>query len=368
MGTVLTNGPAIRFVMQSDLVLRANLADIAKPTVTITNLFNGYRLSNAVVTVAGRMTDNGPLAGVLYQHNGGAWQMADGLTNWTAELTLTPGPNEFRAFSEDAAGNRSVTNIVTFTYVVIEPLTVEMNGVGTISPNYIGAPLELGKEYGTRATAGTGYAFSNWTDTAGTVLTNGPAIRFMMESNLVLRANFGDIAKPFLFITNLVNGAKLTNLVLAVAGRVTDNGPLAGVRFQHNDGAWQTASGAEQWTASFNVGAGENTFRAYAEDAAGNCSVTNTVTFTYIGTEPPLNQRLGEVELEFASSNGGLSVSNGMFQMRLLASGNATVVIERSTNLIHWVPIQTNSVTAPGLSLAIPTINHPKQYFRAALR
>jgi hypothetical protein len=53
--------------------------------------------------------------------------------------------------------------------------------------------------------------------------------------------------------------------------------------------------------------------------------------------------------------------------MRLSGSPGAVVVVESSPDLVNWLPIQTNTVSAEGLSLSMPMNQKPGQFFRARL-
>jgi hypothetical protein len=287
VGMVITNKTMLSFIMQSNLVFNANFVDIQKPTVTITTPTLNQRWSNAVFTVAGKATDNGQVAQVFYQLNSGDWTSAgtaNAWSNWTASVTLTPGPNTIRAYALDATGNCSTTNTVTMTYVLSGPLIVGINGKGTINPNYNGKLLEIGKVHSMTATPTVGYAFTNWT---GSITTNKALLSFVMQSNLTFTANFVDIQKPTLTITAPTINQRWSNAVFTVAGKATDNGQVAQVFYQLNSGDWtlaSTANGWSNWTASVTLTPGPNTVRAFALDATGNRSTTNTASMTYVMT------------------------------------------------------------------------------------
>lgn len=71
------------------------------------------------------------------------------------------------------------------------PLTVLTSGYGSVMPGSNGKFLTIGQRYTLTAAPASGYAFTNWTlDRGGPVATNTAAIRFIMQSNLVLAANF----------------------------------------------------------------------------------------------------------------------------------------------------------------------------------
>ncbi len=76
-------------------------------------------MSNALFTVTGKASDNVGVTQVYCQLNAAGWETADsanGWTNWTAQVTPSPGANVVAAYAEDAAGNPSKTNSVSFVY------------------------------------------------------------------------------------------------------------------------------------------------------------------------------------------------------------------------------------------------------------
>jgi hypothetical protein len=119
---VVTNA-TLNFVMQSNLTLTVVFADTNRPVVTVTNLVANQRISNAVFTVRGKVTDNAGVSNVWYRLNGAPdWLPASGVVAgrtslWSAPLMLEQRTNKFEVWAEDAAGNRSATNPVSFVYV-----------------------------------------------------------------------------------------------------------------------------------------------------------------------------------------------------------------------------------------------------------
>jgi hypothetical protein len=92
-----------------------------------------------------------------------------------------------------------------------------------------------------------------------------------------------------------------------------------------------------------------------SKDGAGNFSTVASVHLTY---NPP------------APVFGGSSVSGGKLQTTLSGlSAGETVVMEASSDLQNWTPIQTNTVSGSTLSFT-NAINPalPGQYFRARVR
>jgi hypothetical protein len=296
---VLTYGAAVTFVMQRNLVLQANFVDTNKPVLTITNpAANSVHSNNPAITVSGTASDNVQVAQVVYELSNsvspGVWTNATGTTSWSAGVTLAPGSNTFRAYSVDATGNHSTTtNSLTLIYELVAPVTVLTNGLGTVSPNYNGQTLIISNRYSMTATvtAGKGFVFTNWTGGTNlplTLLTNGATVTFVMQTNLVLQANFVDTNKPVLVITNPAANAHFTNTSVNVQGTATDNVAVASVYWRLGSGAWSAAAGTNRWTAMANPVAGTNVFSAYAADTSGNLSPTNTLSIIYTGTFTPV--------------------------------------------------------------------------------
>lgn len=89
-------------------------------------------------------------------------------------------------------GAGAVTSQVAVLTVVVSPaafarLVVQISGSGSVNPNYNGQMLQVGRSYSMTASPGSGYVFVSW---SGGVNTNMPTLNFVMQSNLVLRANF----------------------------------------------------------------------------------------------------------------------------------------------------------------------------------
>ena len=149
------------------------------------------------------------------------------------------------------AGVASLTNRVTFQYVVTNQLQISTLGRGTISPNDSNAWLQIGRNYSIKATAASGFAFSNWTISTnwlGGVITNNATVQLMMASNLTLQVAFADVTKPTLSITAPSAGKKMTNALATVLGTAADNWKVAGVWYQLNGGTWNQPATTNGWT------------------------------------------------------------------------------------------------------------------------
>jgi uncharacterized repeat protein (TIGR03803 family) len=251
------------------------------PSLAIITPTSGQRWSNSVFQVTGTAASNSGITNVYYSLNGSGWTAASSSNSWAtwnATINLTPGTNTIAAYAVDAVGNISATNSVNLDYIVSAVLTVEMVGKGTISPNLSNAVLHVGTSYTMKATPAKGYGFFFWN--VGAAMSNNPTLTFAMVSNLVITANFKDTEAPTLKITSPRNNARISGSTINVTGTASDNVGVAAVGVQINENIWMTASGTESWNAILPVASGANTIRAYAMDAAGNISRTNTVQIT----------------------------------------------------------------------------------------
>jgi len=119
--------------------------------------------------------------------------LAQGASNWSANVTLQPGKNAVRFRSIDFAGNSSRVLTQFYTYVSKAVLTVTTTGVGTVVPDLNGAELEIGEIYTVTARPGPGYLFAGW---EGVPNTTSSRLSFEMVPGLNLVAHF--VANPFL--------------------------------------------------------------------------------------------------------------------------------------------------------------------------
>ena len=284
-----TNGTRIITMSATSVIYTASFKDIQIPVLTISSPATGARLTNALVTVIGRATDNSGTADVLIRLNSGGWTTNNVLlstTNWTADLTLQPGTNVFQAYARDAAGNISTTNALSLTYVVTVTLNIQTNGPGTVTRLPIGVP-EVGKSYTlTAVPAKIGSAFSGWSgDAAGT----NKVLSFIMASNMTITANFIDTLRPTVVITAPTAALRIlgTNGLFTVRGTAADNLSLGNVLVQLNGGSWAdaaTTNGLKNWNLPVTLIPGTNTIRACSVDTTGNHSLTSSVACVYVVT------------------------------------------------------------------------------------
>ncbi len=265
--------------------------DLIAPKLTLTSPKTGTKEGTNSATVSGTATDNIAISNVLFSVNGGDWTPATLVgTAWTAQAAgLLPGTNTFAVFAVDTSGNVSATNTIKLDYIVSAPLVVTITpaGSGTLKPDLNGELLAISNRFSMKAKADKGFGFQFWslaTD-AGTNMTNNASLSFTMVTNLVITANFVDNQAPTLKIISPKANAKETNGTVTVSGTATDNLGVTAVGVQINTNDWVMADGTNNWSTTLPVSRGPNTIRAYAMDAAGNISKTNTVKFT--GNLPP---------------------------------------------------------------------------------
>jgi hypothetical protein len=297
-GSLVTNSASLSFIMAPGLSLTANFADVTKPTLKITAPTAGQRWSNSTFSVMGTANDNVAVASVYYQLNTNNWTNATSgnlWTNWTAIVTLIPGTNTLRAYSEDTSGNLSPTANVVFLYIPSDKLTVQTNGNGTVAPNDNGKLLAIGTNYTLTASAGKNWIFSTWVASGSESFVNNAAtLNFTMQSNLVLTANF------------------VTNVFLAAQG--TYNGLFA------PDGAprQQTNSGAITLTVtSTGVLSGKLTIGSSSPSLTGQFNPAGAATI--VTPRKGLSTLTTTLQLDFAGQTVGGSVTDGSFVAPVMA-------------------------------------------------
>ncbi len=262
-----------------------------KPTVSFTNLKSGQTFTSAAYTITGTTSGSAGISNVVYSLNQGSWNNATGAspwTSWSAPITWIPGTNTFAASALDNTGKSSATNTVKVFYSVSTAMTVAINGNGTVTPNYNGQQLVIGKSYYMSAKAGKGtqkgYGFRNWTDGNSNVLTTAAKVTFLMTSNLTLVANFGYLGKPTISVGSTLPSTNGYPADFVIQGTTSDKVGVTNVYYQLNSGFWQSAATTNHWTnwtANVRLLPGANTFNAYAVNSSNNPSATFVVNLVY---------------------------------------------------------------------------------------
>ena len=365
-GSLTTNGATLKFTMATNLTFTANFVDTNQPTVSITNLTAGQRVSNAGFTVKGTASDNWQVSNVVCQINGGGWNSATNINNWTnwaAGVLLTPGTNLVQAFAVDTTGNVSATNSVRFQFVATNQLQIRASGLGTLSPNDSNAWLEIGRNYSITSSPAKGFVFTNWlvsTNWIGGATTTKTNLTFMMASNLTLQANFLDVTRPTNKISAPATGQHMTNALATIVGAASDNWGVAGVWCQLNNGTWNltpTTNGWTNWTTTLKLTAGTNTVKAYALDLGGNFSATNSLTVVSSNT----------FKLQLAITNAFPLKTNGLVFLLQLSTG-LNGHLQVSTNLTSWTALTNFVGTNTTLNFRDPAAtNSARRFYRAVI-
>ncbi len=355
---------------QNDITVTVNAADgdngyavltvYYTPAPKITAPLPNQRWSNAVFNVTGTISNSVNVSSVAYQLNGSGWNIAtttNNWSNWAAQVDLKPGTNTIQAYALDNGGNLTPTNQVKFVYVPIAMLSLETNGIGTITPNYRGVSLLVGNTYKITATPAKGFSFNGWT---GSSATNSTTLKFVMASNLTFVANFQDTTKPKLTIKTPTAGQHMSNALASVTGTATDNWKVASVWYQLNGGAWNqatTANGWTNWLATVELQNATNVIKAYAVDFGGNFSPDVSVSF--------VSSNAFKLQLAFAMAQP--LVTNGLnFNLQISPGLNGHIQV--STNLLDWATLTNFVGTNANINfLDTAATNFDQRFYRAVI-
>jgi uncharacterized repeat protein (TIGR03803 family) len=146
-------------------------------------------------------------------------------SNWSFTAALFPGSNVLSVQSVDFSGNVSPAQSRSFFYEVPAPLTVLAtgSGIGTFTITN-GAMLNIGENYSITAKP-VASVFNSWTSDA--IQSFFPTLPFVMQSNLVVTADFSARQSPAVSITYPAAKARISSPVFA--GTATSVPVLAGV-------------------------------------------------------------------------------------------------------------------------------------------
>ena len=369
---VLTNGPTLQFVMQSNLVLQANFLDIQKPTNSIISPTPRQLWSNNVFTVTGKASDNVAVATVFYSVNNAAWTnatTANNWSNWTATANLISGTNNIQAYAVDTSGNVSATNSVKIIAILGTPLQVRIAGKGTLSPNYSNAVLQIGNIYKMTAKAAKGFAFRNWTVSTnwiGGTITNNATVQFTMASNLTLQATFADVTAP---VVKIIKPAKPTVSNITVNGTASDNVQVTNVLYSLNGSSWTSAASGNQfvnWSVGLNLVPGANNLSVYAVDSTGNVSKTAKLSLQLNASQAAVVKIAGTVNANTLAITDWAYATNG-FNFTLQGSSSQNGRIQVSTNLNNWETLTNFTGTNAPLNFRDPAATNASQRFYRAV-
>jgi uncharacterized repeat protein (TIGR03803 family) len=197
----LTNSGTYTVIVSNSYGAISNNALLSVVAPTITIISPPATVTNASLAISGGAADPNGVAIVLCQLNGSGWSAASGTTHWLTNLTLQPGSNTFQAESLDPVGNPSAIMSIAIFYATISPLTLQTNGLGSISASFKGTNLNVGRSYTMRAIPGKGQLFLSW---SGSISATNNPLAFVMQSNMVVQANF--VTNPFIAAAGTYEG------------------------------------------------------------------------------------------------------------------------------------------------------------------
>ena len=124
-----TNAPGLSFI--------ATFVDKQNPTLKINPVPGNTALVTDSFFVGGTARDNDAVANVSCQVNGGGWEDASTVNNWSNwwyAVTLQPGTNWLEAYAEDATGNASKISKLKLIYTVT-PASLAGYSLTTTNPD-----------------------------------------------------------------------------------------------------------------------------------------------------------------------------------------------------------------------------------------
>jgi uncharacterized repeat protein (TIGR03803 family) len=240
-----------------------------KPSVVITSP-KGNSRTNAPV-LSGTASDAVRVFSVGYwvtNKNNGAITVLSGqaalatgkavASNWTIQTMLLPGTNILAVRSTNYAGLASAVVNSTFFYEVPALFSLVENGPGTVTGTAAvakdvlpanNALLNIGEGYTLTAHPDKNCLLSNWVTESFT--SNSPTLRFIMETNLTITANFG--TNLFIGAAGKYNGlfygnnvteqtaGMLKNLVIGTTGAYSASLLLGGASYVVSGSAFNTS-------------------------------------------------------------------------------------------------------------------------------
>ena len=166
-------------------------------TVTIVSPTEGASLPEGAVAASGATGGDRAVSSVqisVENANGStAWTTASGTQSWNVSLNnLAPGANTLHARSLDSGGAVLAEAARTFQYVMLRPLTVHVEGQGSVGDFAGTTSRQIGRAYTITATPGAGWLFAGWSGSWGGAQ---PVATFEMRAGLDATAMF--VPNPF---------------------------------------------------------------------------------------------------------------------------------------------------------------------------
>ena len=84
----------------------------------------------------------------------------------------------------------------------------------------------------------------------GTGASTNPVLKFLMQTNFTIQANFADVQNPTVAISAPPPDARLSNALVTVRGTASDNMVVTEVVYRLGSDSFQPAEGTSNWTAT----------------------------------------------------------------------------------------------------------------------
>jgi uncharacterized repeat protein (TIGR03803 family) len=334
----LTNGGLYTVIISNAYGINTTSAVLSVVAPSVSLVSPPATVSNAALTISGKASGPNGVSIVQCQLNSNGWFAVQGALEWKTNLTLRPGTNLVQVRSFDPAGNPSTVRSVRVFYVTLSPLTLLINGSGTISTNFKGTNLIVGRSYTMQAKPARDMLFYNWT---GAITTNSNPLTFEMQSNLTETANFE--TNPFIaaeggyeglfFATNGVaeqSAGLVTGLVLKTNGSYSGQLYLQGIRYGFS-GSFDPAQESNVTIARSAKQGGKITMALTLNSNAltGTISGTNEGEWTSVLLAEPIFKVVGSAEYTMLIPSGqdGPTNSPPGYGYALVTNHNGSVTL-----------------------------------------
>jgi hypothetical protein len=128
----------------------------------------------------------------------------------------------------------------------------------------------------TSGNGGTGNGTVGYSVAANTNASSRSATLLIAGHNHAVTQSAPDLTRPTVAFSSPAANAMLSNSVVTITGTADDNDAVASVDYRLGSGAFATASGTDNWSASVTLQPGTNLLSVRSIDVSGNISLTNT--------------------------------------------------------------------------------------------
>jgi len=304
------------------------------------------------ITLAG-----GAVTNVYYSLNGSAWSAASSpnhWTNWSAPVIVSSGLNHLSVYAVDTNGASIGTNTIQFTWAYQPAITSPpangnatgpfLNAVGTMTNDASVTNVYYSLNNSAWSPANSVNHWTNWSAPLSLLQGSNTFSAYAVDAYGNISAT-NTIQFMWTFqpqISSPQANSTVFSSALSAVGTVADDPGVTNVYYSLNNSAWLPAATSDNWndwSASLTSRPGINTLSAYAVDAYGNVSSTNTIPFTYTpfswlhpfsgygsdGANPQGNLVLVGNTFYGTTVNGGDYGEGAIFQVNADGSGYTTL-------------------------------------------